>query len=116
MLVEAVHKFARTHPKRDCAFPGWTVEQILWSLAESARDDELYVLAEQDQSNIQGFIQASINHDLREIYVSNILVSSTNALKTFVTRWKELYPDYTVKGRRKQRSVRQYKPSNFKLA
>lgn len=111
MIVADVHRFVRQHPACDYVFPGWSHDQLMWHLAESMRDGDLYVAAADDR--IYGVIIANVNHETREIRVSSILTQDPQAFIKFVRKWAAMYPDYTVVGRRTD-TLRRFTLRNFK--
>lgn len=111
MIINDVHRFVVRHPAFQRVFPGWRSDQLMWHLAETLRDGELYVAADEDR--IYGVIIAEIDHTTQQICVSSIITSTDQTFKTFVIKWAGMYPDYTVVGRRNGK-LRHYKLRNFR--
>jgi hypothetical protein len=111
MIVEDVHKFVVRHPACGVVFPGWQPDQLMWHLAEALRDGELFIAAVDE--NIYGVIIARIDHEARQIVVSSIITTAKPTFITFVRKWRAMYPDYTVVGKRSGKT-RRYNIGNFK--
>lgn len=99
-----VASYVISHPQREQVFPGWHNDQIMHTIINHMRDNEVLVVTLQDA--IQGLLIFDETTDPNTLRIDSILVSHPIVLPMFISMWFHRYPDKTLVARRHGRIVR----------
>lgn len=100
-----------THTLREQVFPGWHNDQIMHTVINHMRDDEVLVVTVENA--ICGVLIFDETSDPSVIRVDSILVSHSDVLAMFVSLWFRRYPNKSLIARRHGRAMK-YTPRNFR--
>ena len=78
------------------AFIGFTEEQIASEILQAAEENTMHYVIDNDK-NVCGIVIASKVEEMRMMFIKNILTTKPFALKHFVKRFKERFPDYRLR-------------------
>lgn len=110
ITASQVAKYVISHPQRDQVFPGWHNDQIMHTIINHMRDDEVLVVT--NRNGICGMLIFDETSDPNVIRVDSILTSDSGVLEMFVLMWFSRYPNKTLIAKRHDRIMR-YTPKNF---
>lgn len=81
------------------AFIGFTEEQIASEILQAAEENTMHYVIDNDK-NICGIVIASKVEEMKMMFIKNIITTKPFAIKYFVQRFKELFPEYRLRAQR----------------
>lgn len=104
ITANQVASYVISHPKREQVFPGWHNDQIMHTIINHMRDDEVLVVTQQNA--IRGMLIFDETTDPNTLRIDSILVSDPIVLPMFVSMWFHRHPNKALAARRHGRIVR----------
>lgn len=110
ITASQIAHYVISHPQRERVFPGWHNDQIMHTIINHMRDDEVLVVTLQDR--LCGLLIFDETTDPNTLRIDSILVSHPSVLAMFVAMWFHRYPNKNLMARRRDRIVH-YTRRNF---
>lgn len=110
ITANQIAQYVISHPRREQVFPGWHNDQIMHTVINHMRDDEVLVVT--IRGEICGILIFDETSDPSVVRVDSVLVSRAGVLEMFILMWFSRYPEKTLVAKRHGHVVR-YTRRNF---